>query len=155
MEALGAAEPFRDADMARAFICAGNARVTLVSLRTHKRYTYRVRAKDDDQEQRTPPQRKAFFVELLTGRDNENDFKYVGMIRGDDFFVTRATRHMETADFVRGFRHVFRNLTCRHRIPDDVEVWHENRCGRCNRPLTVPESIRTGFGPECIKLVGG
>ena len=29
------------------------------------------------------------------------------------------------------------------------EVWHEGRCGRCSRVLTVPESLQTGLGPVC------
>ena len=36
-----------------------------------------------------------------------------------------------------------------------LEVWHEGRCGRCNRALTVPESIASGIGPECAKHVLG
>jgi hypothetical protein len=34
------------------------------------------------------------------------------------------------------------------------EWWHEGICGRCGRRLTVPESIESGFGPECRKAVG-
>lgn len=30
---------------------------------------------------------------------------------------------------------------------------NDNRCGKCNRRLTDPKSIRRGFGPECIKQV--
>lgn len=30
-----------------------------------------------------------------------------------------------------------------------LQVWHEGRCGRCGRKLTVPSSIETGLGPEC------
>lgn len=37
-------------------------------------------------------------------------------------------------------------------LPEQIEVWHEGRCGRCGRRLTVPESIANGLGPECIKL---
>lgn len=33
----------------------------------------------------------------------------------------------------------------------ECEVWHEGRCGRCGRKLTVPESIETGIGPDCAK----
>ena len=34
-----------------------------------------------------------------------------------------------------------------------ADGWHEGRCGRCGRKLTVPESIEAGYGPECINLV--
>lgn len=35
-----------------------------------------------------------------------------------------------------------------------MEYWHMGHCGRCNRALTVPESIINGIGPECAKKVG-
>lgn len=44
-------------------------------------------------------------------------------------------------------------LSTGRELPEQVEVWHEGRCGRCGRRLTVPESISTGFGPECVKKV--
>jgi hypothetical protein len=30
-----------------------------------------------------------------------------------------------------------------------MELWHEGRCGKCGRALTVPESIESGLGPVC------
>jgi hypothetical protein len=33
----------------------------------------------------------------------------------------------------------------------NFEVWHEGKCGKCGRALTVPSSILTGIGPECSK----
>lgn len=32
-----------------------------------------------------------------------------------------------------------------------VEVWHDGKCGRCRRDLTVPESVARGLGPECAE----
>jgi hypothetical protein len=42
----------------------------------------------------------------------------------------------------------------RDAIPGMLEIWHEGRCGRCSRKLTVPESLKSGFGPECAGKVG-
>ena len=28
-----------------------------------------------------------------------------------------------------------------------LEVWHEGKCCRCGRTLTVPESVKLGIGP--------
>lgn len=33
--------------------------------------------------------------------------------------------------------------------------YHEGRCGKCARVLTVPESIINGIGPICAKKMGG
>jgi len=34
-----------------------------------------------------------------------------------------------------------------------VSLLHEGKCFRCCLPLTHPESINTGFGPDCLRLV--
>jgi hypothetical protein len=39
-------------------------------------------------------------------------------------------------------------------LMEQAEWWHEGICGRCGRRLTVPESIESGFGPECRAIVG-
>lgn len=39
-------------------------------------------------------------------------------------------------------------------LPEQVQFWHEGRCGHCGRRLTVPASINTGFGPDCAKKLG-
>lgn len=54
----------------------------------------------------------------------------------------------------RGFAWFWRTLTNGRDFPAGFEFWHEGRCARCSRRLTVPESISSGFGPECIKLAG-
>ena len=36
-------------------------------------------------------------------------------------------------------------------LEDYIELWHEGRCGKCGRVLTVPTSISTGFGPDCLR----
>jgi hypothetical protein len=34
-----------------------------------------------------------------------------------------------------------------------VEFWHEGKCCRCGRKLTVPASIASGIGPECATKI--
>jgi hypothetical protein len=34
-----------------------------------------------------------------------------------------------------------------------VSLLHEGMCCRCGRPLTHPESIEIGFGPECWSII--
>ncbi len=144
-----ATEPFSSPEDLARYLRAGAAVVTLVSRRTGTRYTYRVRAAEGEQDARGAPR----FVDLLHGPDNTRDYRYLGMIRGGDFFTTKATRHMESAAFTQGFRHFYRNLARANRIPHDVEAWHSSRCGRCGRALTVPASVASGLGPECAGRV--
>jgi len=96
-----------------------------------------------------------FFVSLLSGSSNEEDFSYLGIIPKDDplsFRLTAKSRAGEQAQSVVAFRWFWKQITA-GRLPGSMSVWHEGRCGRCGRTLTVPESIASGFGPECIQHV--
>ena len=39
------------------------------------------------------------------------------------------------------------------RMPLTLTVFHDGKCGRCGRKLTVPESIQSGLGPVCAGQV--
>jgi hypothetical protein len=34
-----------------------------------------------------------------------------------------------------------------------VTLHHEGHCMRCGLPLTHPQSINTGFGPDCLEII--
>lgn len=133
-----------DAAAARAFALAGNARLTLVSRKTGARFTYRVRKSQDG---------RVHFVSVLTGSDNESSFTYLGIIRDMHFQVTAKSKISKDAPSARGFD-FFWFLAANSRSCPDLEVWHEGRCGRCGRALTVPSSIKLGIGPECASIMG-
>jgi hypothetical protein len=38
-------------------------------------------------------------------------------------------------------------------VPSGYRLEHTGRCGRCGKMLRDADSIKSGFGPECIKLV--
>lgn len=127
-------------ETARQFINGGNATFTLRSRRTGTRFTYRVRRSEDGNIQ---------FVSVLTGADNESSYSYLGYIRRDVYFHGgNKARLAVAAPSNVAFTWVWKKLV-QGILPDELEIWHEGRCGRCNRKLTVPESISTGFGPEC------
>ena len=133
---------------ARAFLIGGNATVTLVSTKSGTRFTYRVRASDDGE---------VFFVSLLSGPDNEGDYSYLGRIARGVFWAGRKIPKPgdvgPDAPSSKAFAWVWR-LLMQNTLPDSVECWHEGRCARCNRKLTVPESLKSGFGPECAGKAG-
>ena len=134
----------KTADEAMCFVQAGNATFTVVSVKTQTRFTYRVRDSEDG---------RVFFVGVLTGQHNESDYTYLGIIRDGQFCRTAKSRVSDDAPSVRAFRWVYSQLG-RGRLPNELEFWHEGSCGRCGRTLTVPESIETGYGPECSTLMG-
>jgi hypothetical protein len=130
----------------KTFSLAGNATLTMVSQKTGTRFTFKVsRAKDKE----TNEPRDMWFVSLLNGPDNESDFAYVGMINGGGKFnLTGRSRFAPETSCVKAFTFFWRFVS-QDVMPPQMDVHHEGRCGRCNRKLTVPESIENGLGPEC------
>ncbi len=129
-------QPFDNAGDALKFILAGNATVTLVG--SQKRYTFKVS---------TPSSKDAVrFVNLLTGPDNESDYQYLGLIR--NHVLVAGLKGSSKHPAFGAFQWTLGQLVA-GKIPAPLEIWHEGRCGRCGRKLTVPSSIATGFGPEC------
>jgi hypothetical protein len=133
------------------FILAGNAYFTVRSLKTNVRYTFRVNRADcsrcgkNDCHCWAHPQ---YFVALLSGPDNGADYSYMGMIRDNVLRTTRASKMREDSVPFKAFRYVLQHLITK-RMPPQTEIWHDGRCGRCGRHLTVPSSVAAGLGPEC------
>lgn len=121
----------------RAFVLAGNARFTVKNPQTGNRFTYRVRKH---------PRSDVWFVSVLTGANNESDYRYAGIIdeRGQFRITAKSINGMSTQAFAWLWWRTQADLKIA-----PVEVWHEGRCGRCGRALTVPESIASGIGPVC------
>lgn len=136
------------------FILAGKSRFTIKSVTTGQRFTFRVSKPKPIEGDARPP---VHFVSLLTGQDNESMYSYFGFIKNSCSFQHGGRKAKVTADaksvqaFAWFFRHVIAagSVPSTGSLPTSMEFWHEGRCGRCGRALTVPESIRTGFGPEC------
>lgn len=133
--------PLSHAKRRTAFL-AGDAVITLHNPKTQKRFTYRITQCDDKP--------TLFFVALLTGANNTEDFQYLGCIRDNVYTHGRKSRIGEDAPSAKAFAWTWENLD---RLPANLEIWHEGFCLRCHRTLTVPDSIASGFGPECIKKV--
>lgn len=132
-------------EAARKFILGGNARVTIRSKVSGVRFSYRVRKSEDG---------SIFFVSVLTGSDNEGDYTYAGTLKPSERFRHGVKSKIQAgAPSVKAFDWVWAQLLTKETLPETLEVFHEGRCGRCNRALTVPESIESGFGPECINHV--
>jgi len=136
-----------DAADVRAFVTAGNATFTLRSKKSGERFTYKV--------SRTPEDGSAveFFVNLLVDPDNEHGYKYLGHIfrRDGNYVHGRKSTIGQDAPSARAFAWFHQKVMVEKKDPAslNLEFWHEGKCGRCGRKLTVPESIARGLGPEC------
>jgi hypothetical protein len=133
--------------IAKDFMLGGDAIFTLTRPDLDQRFTYRVTRKGAND---------PHFVKLLTGPDNTRDYTYLGILDPDMGYVilTERSGFPETAPSVRAIRWAAELLWEGHPLPTPAEIHHEGMCARCRRPLTVPESIRTGFGPECAARLG-
>jgi len=122
------------------FLLGGKSIFTFVNTKTENRFTFKVKKhKTDD----------VFFVSVLT---NPEVYQFVGSLKNKAFTHSRKSKISKDAQSVRVFDYVFSNL-CKGTLPEFIEIWHEGKCGKCGRTLTVPSSIESGFGPECFKRV--
>lgn len=140
-----------------AYALAGNATLTICSKSTGTRFTYKVRESDKD----ALGLKRVWFVSLMRGPDNENDFSYMGILtqylNGNtpiDFKFTKKSTVQPDAPSAVAWVWAWERLAKGH-MPSTIEVWHTGRCGRCGRKLTVPESVARGIGPECASKMGG
>lgn len=105
-----------------------------------------------------PGERRMLFVALLTGPENTRSYTYLGQVVSPDtapaYVHGKRSRISVEAPGARAIGWYLGRLFQGNPTPD-VEVWHNGRCGRCARMLTVPESIRSGLGPECASRLGG
>lgn len=146
-------------DAVWAYILAGNATFTLVSKKTGERFTYKVRKA----ERKAGDIKDMFFVNLMNGPDNENDFCYMGILTSpagtkkyifDDALIFKMTPKSAVkpeAPSAKAFNWFYRAISERNELPATVEIWHTGRCGRCGRKLTVPSSVALGIGPDCAE----
>ena len=132
------------------FVLAGNATITIRSGATGTRFTFKIRKPKTDGN-RSP----IWFVQLMTGSDNENSFEYLGNIRAaGQYDHGRKSRITNSSAGARAFNWFWTMVHLgREEVLTQADVWHEGRCGRCGRKLTVPESVESGFGPECVNHV--
>jgi hypothetical protein len=136
-----------------AFMTAGKATLTLQNAETGNRFTYRVKFAP----KRTESDPDTWFVQLLNGPDNTKNYIYIGILRKEkgvlQYIWTSKARVGRETPSVKAFQWALTKFVV-DSCPDTLEVYHAGKCGRCGRKLTVPESISSGFGPECINLVG-
>lgn len=104
----------------------------------------------------TTEQQPVYFISLLTGPDNSNDYTYVGIAepastnRDKTVRLTAKSGYNHDTLPVKVARWLLWTAQQNTPTPDGYEFWHCGRCGRCGRPLTVPESVESGYGPVCI-----
>jgi hypothetical protein len=125
----------------------GRVTVTVTSRRTGRHVTLRFRACDKERSWQTVPFDEATHV-FIDDYDDERiaTFYPKGGVLFFDETANEAARWTVQA--------VLRYLAgCNPKFLDLAEIVAEDACGKCGLPLTDPESIERGFGPDCYGML--
>lgn len=151
------------------FLRAGHAFFTIRSRTTGTRFTYRAVRPDEKEHVERQAQYgstaahrdRPIWISVLTGPENSKDYSFLGTLWPEQngeyrYAHSPKARILIGAESVTAVMWLAKMLSSPtpERIFEQAELWHEGRCGRCGRKLTVPESIETGFGPECSAILG-
>jgi len=137
------------------FFSAGKAIFTVYNS-SGKHYTFKINHKKADPTKDEWQDKMPFYIYILTGQDNENSYTYMGVYNSkkNTVYTTPASKYNKDSDPIKvvnwGMRMVkegdWNNPNVR-----GYGVKSKGRCARCGRPLTTPESIKIGIGPDCLK----
>tara|TARA_R110002096_G_scaffold84290_4_gene194649 strand:+ start:14 stop:667 length:654 start_codon:yes stop_codon:yes gene_type:complete len=164
------------------YMLGGHATITVVSLRTGTRYTFKLSAAPK-KPNGTDPTDVPVFVSVLQGTENESDYTYMACLFRAGAHVpaaggrilrwTRGSKVNEYSPSALAFKWFWATLVWKDYMDSTredtqlsalrlaerqesfaarwgrMEIWHEGKCSRCGRKLTVPSSIATGLGPVC------
>jgi hypothetical protein len=119
-------------------IATHNGCITAYNPATGQHRTFKITTQADDAKF-APGQR---IVSLLSGQDNEGDYRGFGFVVDGQVVLWR--KYQDSASF-RWYRR-FLNNPAAYPV---VEVNYEGRCRKCDRLLTTPESCALGIGPVC------
>lgn len=126
------------------FIFGGNAVFTISSPKG-QHYTYKVQKPKDKE-------KSPYFVKLLTGPNNTQDYTYMGAIfsrQRPEVRLTNASRYTFDAVPLKVINWALSLMAKGKELPDGYALQHEGKCGACGRVLTDPISIETGLSPIC------
>jgi hypothetical protein len=126
----------------------GTYTVENVNTGNHRTFEIKTRPRDSNF---APGKR---VVALLNGPDNEKDYIGFAFMGDDGITVWRSKRGTaEGPSLFDKYARLLWALTTEGEncgfYKQGFRLHSEGRCIRCNRKLTVPESIKTGIGPVC------
>lgn len=86
---------------------------------------------------------KSHACYVLSGSNNETDYKYLCSMKDCQCHTNRITKPFEVLQWA------IRRIWRQDGLPEGYRIQHAGRCGKCGRPLTTPDSIESGLGPKC------
>lgn len=135
------------------FILAGKALFTIVNKVNNSSMSFKVDKMPDFKKSNLAGD--VWFVRHLTDPENRRSGQYLGYLSFQNGNLKYKHSYKSKYDHkdrvVQSFMWLMQNASS---LPDQVQFWHEGRCGRCNRPLTDANSIENGYGPDCWQMIG-
>lgn len=133
------------------FFFAGNAVLTFRNNATGNHMTVKVKQARDkkDRKVRLP----IFFVFVSLLGDANTGYRFGGTIFQENMGVKLGRDVQPGSQLYQVMGFLLKALKNPQIMKDKVSLLHEGRCFRCCLPLTHPESITTGFGPDCLEIV--
>jgi hypothetical protein len=129
----------------RNFIFAGRSVFTLENNETGNYITFKI--KELKKNYKVIP--GVFVVECKVLGDKDTGYCFLGFLNLNE---RKFRRRFWDHNFI-GYKTLFwllKNLENLEKY-EKLSIYHEGRCCKCSMPLTVPESIDSGIGPECNK----
>lgn len=139
---------FYNIENPKEFILAGKAFFTVENPVSGNRFTFKVsKIKDKD---------NAYFVNV--GSDYLR-YRYIGNLYSNteqtEFTFRVGKRIIQTKGeypkSVQVFEHIIKHYMT-YCNGTKLNFYHHQKCARCGRTLTTPDSIKSGFGPVCRNL---
>jgi len=130
------------------YIRGGNCRITIQNEKTQTHLTYKFK-----QSKRNP---SVYWVSVLSRFDyeSEDSYKFLGgysdelSYRYSEKSQIKATS--KSASAIQWFFDKFLKPNAFKAKYPTVKVFYQGTCGRCGKLLTHPESLKVGFGRECL-----
>ena len=128
-----------------------NGTFTIQNKETGKHRTFRVRTQKDTA--RFAPGKR--IVALLNGPNNESDYQGFGFVGECSILVWFKKQGVGGKSAYDWYGEMLWELATNpsSNLHDRYTIQTEKRCLRCNRKLTHPDSLASGIGPECIKMM--
>lgn len=138
--------------LTKSFVTAGRASF-VVANPSGETVTVRITRAKPKLDMHGQPLDEKFWVNV---RHNNDSWQWVGSL------------NPTTGQIVEGRSQTYRNtdprtlkianwaLECiwkNRTVPTSYRLEHTGRCGRCGKMLRDADSIKSGFGPECIKFI--
>ncbi|MGZ6281854.1 MAG: hypothetical protein ACXWQ5_01050 [Ktedonobacterales bacterium] len=135
---------------------AGRATFTVVTRQTGESFTYRINRGENKPEYQDKYGKYSWYVNLLTGKDNQTAYTYMGALTQDNsgmWIVKRTTASaiMSSAPSWQVMAWLLRKITRNepYNYAKGAEVFMMGYCLRCRKPLTRKSSILNMYGEWC------